>query len=96
MEREKSEKLAFCWKQNRRLVDSSHPLAVLLTTLGLLVVMFWNMKSCVLVVCSNILCCQEYKVSDMWIELLLCIRGVLVSNPETGNTDGIFVDIVNP
>jgi hypothetical protein len=54
------------------------------------------MTSCVLVGCSNILRCHESKVAVMWLEFLLYIRDVLVSNPDTGNTDGYFVDIVKP
>jgi len=53
------------------------------------------MTSCVLVGCSNILFCHESKVAVMWLEFLLYIRDVLVSNPDTGNTDRFFVDIDN-
>lgn len=53
------------------------------------------MTSCVLVGCSKILRSRESKGAVMWLEFLLYIRDVLVSNPDTGNTNRFFVDIVN-
>ena len=53
------------------------------------------MTSCVLVDCSSILCCHESKVEVMWLEYLLYMRDVLVSDPVTGSTDRFFVDLVN-
>ena len=61
----------------------------------LFVVMFRNMTLCVLIGCSNILCCHESKVAVMWLEFLPYVRDVLVSNPDTDNTDRVFVDVFN-